>query len=177
MHWQILEVTRKEGHDIARCLVKVINGGGFQESKLEYPLEQFLKNNEDLGIYIVGGSPLTASASQKYDSYIMFLDDYQNNNSDRENTATVTFDNNIAAVIYGKNTGYKTVGTNGGMSFNAGATYPSSADKDRGYELKKASHPHESTYNPSNLETGHDWFHINNKKIIAGAKMENPETS
>ena len=104
----------------------------------------------------------------------MFLDDYQNNNSDRENTATVTFDNNIAAVIYGMNTGYKTVGTNGGMSFNSGATYPSSADKDRGYELKKASHPHESTYNPSNLETGHDWFHINNNKIIAGAKNGKP---
>ena len=129
-------------------------------------------NNEDLGIYIVGGGSLTASTSQKYDSYIMFLDDYQNNNSDRQNTATVTFDNNIAAVIYGKNTGYETVGTNGGMSFDSGADYPNSADKDRGIELKKATHPHESSAGSS--ETGHDWFNINNKTITAGAKNGKP---
>ena len=35
--------NQERGHDIARCLVKVIIGGGFQESKPEYPLEQFLK--------------------------------------------------------------------------------------------------------------------------------------
>ena len=111
-------------------------------------------------IRFASGSSLTASTSTQYDSYILFLNAKRNDKSDRNNVASVTFDNNIKAVMYGQETGKKTVGT---MKFEvSGYTYGGSESK-RGFEDGGSS-----------KTTQDDWFSFSGKTITCGAKNKDP---
>ena len=82
-----------------------------------------ITHSNNSSIYVVGGGTLNASTT-KLDSYILFMDENRNNNTDRtRSVAQVTFDNDIKAVIYGTNTGKTTVGTMDFSVSGSGNTY------------------------------------------------------
>ena len=128
-----------------------------------------ITHSNNSSIYVVGGGTLNASTT-KLDSYILFMDENRNNNTDRtRSVAQVTFDNDIKAVIYGTNTGKTTVGTMDFSVSGSGNTY--GGDGKRGLEFKGHNNPY-STSSSGTQEK--DWFHISGSKLFAGAKNKEP---
>ena len=111
-------------------------------------------------IRFASDTSLTATTSTQYDSYILFLNAKKNKKTDRNNVASVTFDNNIKAVMYGQETGKKTVGT---MNFEVSGNKYGGSEKKRGFE-----------HGASSKTTESDWFSFSGKTITCGAKNDTP---
>ena len=126
-------------------------------------------NNTTNGVYLVDSGPLRATAAAPLDSYMLFLDEKQNQGGYRtSNKAQVTFDRNIKAVCWGdSSTGNKKVNT---MTVGGSGSYGTGSQ--RGLEKKSgASNPYVTS---SSGTTEGDWFHVDGKTIYAGAKNKYP---